>query len=192
MRFQTRIDTNNINDEDLQAFLLEREIRWQIFGDLGPAGKVVEYSSEQRRPLEDLLVTFFFSGDEQFDKSLIDSITALDFKKPITNIDEAKQFIKGLHDADLLFHFEDRPEEIIRDIDGSGRLFTDEEAADLCERVKELYSLDWSKVGHECPIGYALEVVGAGIDTTLSLRSCKFSLTPSAWKKPPAKPSSSM
>lgn len=76
---------------------------------------------------------------------------------PIVNIDRAKVFIAELIDKDLFFHLEDDPAEIIN---AQGYdLFTKEEAAVVRERIKELYSFDWSIQGHECPIGFALELL---------------------------------
>lgn len=80
------------------------------------------------------------------------------FTTPLATIDAAKAWISTLHDAEMMFHFEDSPETIIK-----GRtdepLFTKREAKHVRQRIAELYSLDWSTVGHECPIGYALEVM---------------------------------
>lgn len=83
----------------------------------------------------------------------------VDFKTPLKTVEEGKAFIKALHDADMMFHFEDSPETIITGLSGD-RLFSDEQARDVRDRVDELYGMDWKSVGHECPIGYALEVMG--------------------------------
>lgn len=85
-----------------------------------------------------------------------------DFKTPIKTLDEAKAWIECLHAADKSFHFEDSPHGIGRRDEG-GRwvyLFSHEEAEDVRQRVAELYALDWSPAGEECPIGYALTVMG--------------------------------
>jgi hypothetical protein len=83
----------------------------------------------------------------------------MDLKTPLTTIDAARAWIKALSDAEMSFHFEDDPETIIKGLSGE-RLFTDEEVPHVRARVAELYGMDWSAVGHECPIGYLLEVEG--------------------------------
>lgn len=83
----------------------------------------------------------------------------VDLKTPLETIEAGKAWIESLVAADMMFHFEDDPETIIRGLNGPS-LFTDEEAGHVRDRVEELYSFDWSTVGHECPIGYALEVMG--------------------------------
>lgn len=85
----------------------------------------------------------------------------MNFSTPITTIDAAKTFIESLHAADMMFHFEDSPETIISGATGD-MLFTGEEAEQVTERVAELYALDWSVVGEECPIGYALTIMEPG------------------------------
>ena len=82
----------------------------------------------------------------------------INFTAPITTIDEAKAFIESLHADGMMFHFEDSPSEIISGTTGA-ELFTPEQCEQVSARVAELYSMDWSTVGHECPIGYALEVM---------------------------------
>lgn len=86
-------------------------------------------------------------------------LSQVDLKTPLKTVEEGKAFIKALHDADAMFHFEDSPETIITGLSGD-RLFSDEQARDVRARVDELYAMDWASVGHECPIGYALEVMG--------------------------------
>jgi hypothetical protein len=77
--------------------------------------------------------------------------------RPLTTLDEGCAFIKELIACDLLFHFEDDPSDIIKGMIG-GLLFNRSEANAVRQRVRELYSFDWSKVGEDCPIGYALTV----------------------------------
>jgi hypothetical protein len=79
--------------------------------------------------------------------------------KQITNLDEGKAFIQALHDADMMFHFEDSPSEIVKGLYG-GPLFTPPEARLVAKRVAELYAMDWKPAGEECPIGYALTIMG--------------------------------
>lgn len=86
----------------------------------------------------------------------------VDFVTPITDLAGGKAWIEALYAADLLFHFEDSPENIHNYAPGyvdHGRTFTDEQCPLIRQRVAELYDLDWSPAGHECPIGYALEVM---------------------------------
>lgn len=87
-------------------------------------------------------------------------MTKPDFTTPLATIEQGKKFIEALHAADLMFHFEDSPETIGNMRDGEWVMcFTDTEAKQLRARVAELYAMDWATVGHECPIGYALEVM---------------------------------
>ncbi len=87
----------------------------------------------------------------------------MNFSTPIATIADAKAFIEALHAAGLMFHFEDSPESIGNTVNGEWvRSFTDEQAEELTERVAELYDLDWSVVGEECPIGYALTIMEPG------------------------------
>lgn len=79
----------------------------------------------------------------------------------ITTLAQGKAFIEELYREDALFHFEDDAAEIGNQVDGQWvDKFTAEQAEKLNKRVEELYELDWSEAGHECPIGYALEVMG--------------------------------
>lgn len=87
------------------------------------------------------------------------AMTKPDFATSLATIDEAKVFIKALVAAGMLFHFEDSPETIISGTTGKA-LFTRAEAKLVRQRVAELYAMDWPTVGHECPIGYALEIDG--------------------------------
>lgn len=97
--------------------------------------------------------------------NLFDAVAAarpkmtVDFVTPITGLADAKAWIEALESADMMFHFEDSPEEIINGKTGAD-LFTPEQCPLVRQRVAELYALDWSEAGHECPIGYALEVMG--------------------------------
>ncbi len=89
-----------------------------------------------------------------------------DFRTPIRTLDDAKAWVERLHAADLMFHFEDSPE-TIGNHDSLGRwvyTFGPEECADLRLRLAELYALDWKPAGEECPIGYALTIMGHVIE----------------------------
>lgn len=86
----------------------------------------------------------------------------MDYTRKITNLDEGKAFIEELHKTGNMFHFEDSPDSVGNQ-DELGRFvwsFTPEECGYLTLRVAELYDLDWSQAGQECPIGYALTVMG--------------------------------
>lgn len=83
-----------------------------------------------------------------------------DFTTPLRTIAEAKTWIESLVGADMMFHFEDSPETIIAGRTGEP-LFTRAEAKQVRARVAELYSFDWKPEGEECPIGYALTIMGA-------------------------------
>ena len=86
-------------------------------------------------------------------------MTKPDFTTPLTTIDQAKAWIEALVAADMLFHFEDSPETIGNMVSGEWvDLFTKTEAKQVRKRVAELYAMDWSVVGEECPIGYALTI----------------------------------
>jgi hypothetical protein len=88
----------------------------------------------------------------------LNQMTKPNLSAALRTIEDGKAFIEALHGADMMFHFEDSPETIIK-----GRsdepLFTRTEAKQVRDRVAELYAMDWATVGHECPIGYALEVM---------------------------------
>lgn len=98
--------------------------------------------------------------------NLFDAVAAarptmtVDFVTPITDIASAKAWIEALYAAEMLFHFEDSPTEIGNRVNVEWvPLWTPEQAKLVAARRDELYDLDWSEVGHECPIGYALEVM---------------------------------
>lgn len=79
--------------------------------------------------------------------------------KPITNRGEANTFITLLCANNMLFHFEDDVDDILWG-EAAPHLIREELDA-LKLRVDELYSddLDWGE--HDCPIGYALEVMAS-------------------------------
>jgi hypothetical protein len=89
-------------------------------------------------------------------------MTKPDFTTELHSIEAGKAFIEALHHANMMFHFEDSPETIGNMVDGVWvDLFTPTESRLIRKRIAELYSMDWAMVGHECPIGYALEVMDA-------------------------------
>lgn len=59
---------------------------------------------------------------------------------PLKTREEAEEFVRALHAAGLLFHFDDSPETII-DARTDARVFTDAEAARVRLRVAELFAL---------------------------------------------------
>lgn len=77
----------------------------------------------------------------------------------ITTVEEAKAFIAGLVALDMMFHFEDSPKTIISTVTG-GRLFTDEEAVLVRQRLEEVYGFDFGD--EDCPIGYSLDLTNPG------------------------------
>jgi hypothetical protein len=76
----------------------------------------------------------------------------VDHSTPLNGIDDGMRYVKFLIDTDQMFHLEDNPFDII-DIEGK-RLFDDKTAAMVRDRQDELYDMDWSLVGEECPIGW--------------------------------------
>lgn len=82
---------------------------------------------------------------------------AVILSRKITTLEEAKAFIDGLVAVDAMFHFDDSPETIFGP---TGRLFTDEEAALVRQRLDEVYGFDFGQ--HGCPIGYSLDVTEPG------------------------------
>lgn len=74
------------------------------------------------------------------------------FTKPITCISDALKFIRHLIVTDKMFHFEDSPESILHIATGKP-FFDKSQCGYLDQRVGEMYALDWSKFGTECPIG---------------------------------------
>jgi len=74
------------------------------------------------------------------------------FTQPITCISDALKFIRHLIVTDQMYHFEDDPANIIHK--GTDKPFFDESQCwYLLKRVDEMYDLDWSKFGTECPLG---------------------------------------
>lgn len=98
--------------------------------------------------------------------NLLDAVRAarskLNFAKPIKTLEQGKAFIRYLNDAEMMFHFEDDPADIITLSTGKP-LFTAAEARLVAKRVADLYALDWPKE-YDCPIGYALHVMGHVIE----------------------------
>lgn len=77
-------------------------------------------------------------------------------KAPVTTLNEAYDWIRGLVEADLLFHFDDGPENIIMHATGAP-LFSDADAAIVAERLEQIYDVGAPWWGQElCPIGVAL------------------------------------
>lgn len=70
-------------------------------------------------------------------------------------LNEAKAFINQLQDDGLLYHFEDTAKDCLEDKTSYGRICRIQRAMD------EIYcaDLDWGE--HECPIGYAINLIKA-------------------------------
>lgn len=78
---------------------------------------------------------------------------------PVNNRDEAQAFIKALHDADLVYHFDDGAVDCLA---GNG-LVTEGDALAIDAKIDACYRA-WEASGadlrNDCPIGYALELAG--------------------------------
>lgn len=83
----------------------------------------------------------------------------VDHTKPLKTIEDAKAYVEALHAEGQMFHFEDDPDTIIEGKTGK-YLFDYVTAAHVSARIEELYSFKWEWGEHECPIGYALHVMG--------------------------------
>lgn len=79
-------------------------------------------------------------------------------RRPIVTFDDAKAWIAELVAQRLEFHLEDATDDIISARTGE-RIFTDEEAEIVRQRVARLYEFDWRE--YECPIGYMLDRIEA-------------------------------
>jgi len=92
--------------------------------------------------------------------SLINHLSAPDYNllhhTPITDLAEAKAYIKVLVNNSLVYHFEEDPEDILWGL-SADRLPTEADKQALNTRTRECYqkSIDWSQDG-DCPIGYCL------------------------------------
>lgn len=65
-------------------------------------------------------------------------MSKMNHTKPINTPDEAKEYLKTLHDNNLLFHLDDDPEDMISTVSGEPT-FTKEEVPLVRERVKEVF-----------------------------------------------------
>jgi hypothetical protein len=75
-------------------------------------------------------------------------------RAPITDLASGKAWLDALIGADLSFHLEDSPEEIVIGLSGE-RLFHKADHQLIRERVASLYGFkDWGV--YDCPIGYML------------------------------------
>jgi hypothetical protein len=77
----------------------------------------------------------------------------------IADIGAAKDFIKALHSAGLMWHFDDCAVDCLHETNDH---LDREEAAFLNAQRDRLYDFDWGEC--ECPIGYALHVMGHEIE----------------------------
>lgn len=85
----------------------------------------------------------------------------MNYATRIRTIDQAKDFIAELNASGKMFHFEDSPESIISGSTGEA-LFSLSDCKKIRARVRELYSFRWGEF--DCPIGYALYVMGHVIE----------------------------
>jgi len=84
---------------------------------------------------------------------------------PIATLDQAKAWIQELHDKGMMFHFDDSTHDIGNTINGQWvNLWSESDALIISQRRDELYSeaFDWSP--HDCPIGFALHIMGHCIE----------------------------
>jgi hypothetical protein len=73
-------------------------------------------------------------------------------RAPIRNVYQAMKYIQFLIKTDQMFHFEDSPESIVSIATGEPS-FPEFLWEDISNRVRDMYALDWSIMGTECPIG---------------------------------------
>lgn len=81
----------------------------------------------------------------------------MDYSKPITSKAEAETFIRDLHSAGKMFHFDSAPETVISATPEGDlvRAFTDAEAVQITARVGELFTY------LDDPFALALELIHA-------------------------------
>lgn len=80
--------------------------------------------------------------------------TIIRIPKPLEfTFDGARQWFTALHEADLLFHPEDDPADIVQIVDGS-RTFTDAEAVEIRSHMDQLETA----IGHDAVIAAAYPV----------------------------------
>jgi len=82
------------------------------------------------------------------------------FNEKINNLDEAKLFIEVLVTNELSFHFDDDAHDIV-DLNDGKPTFSFDDANSINDRLEEMYNLDWSSEGCECPIGYEIRCMEA-------------------------------
>lgn len=73
--------------------------------------------------------------------------------QPIIDRADAEKFIYVLTLKNMMFHFEDDPDDIVVGHSGDP-LFLESEFDAVRARVREMYALDWAIC--ECPIGFSL------------------------------------
>ena len=82
------------------------------------------------------------------------------FNEKINNLDDAKLFIEVLVTNELSFHFDDDAHDIV-DLNDGKPTFSFEDANSINDRLDEMFGLDWSSEGCECPIGYEIRCLKA-------------------------------
>ena len=82
------------------------------------------------------------------------------FNQKISDLEGAKFFIEVLVTNELSFHFEEDAQNII-DLNDNKPTFSVDDANSINDRLDEMYNLDWSGEGCDCPIGYELDCLKA-------------------------------
>ena len=96
--------------------------------------------------------------------SLKPNLTLMDYVilfSPVWVIGDAKVFIEMLYRNGIAFHFEDDVKDIIWSPEAQP---SPSELEALQLRVEEMYRRDFDWGDHDCPIGYALELLHKQID----------------------------
>ena len=95
------------------------------------------------------------------------------FNQKISDLEGAKLFIEVLVTNELSFHFDDDAHDII-DCDGK-ETFSYDDANSINDRLDEMFDLDWSSEGCECPIGYELDCLEAlGLWDSEDILNCNY------------------
>lgn len=125
-----------------------------------PGGR--DFPDEPRFTLESLNQigegrALLYHGDDW--QAVLAAILAYAMDRPISTRKQAETFIRALVDADKDFHLDDDPSDVF-DVRTDARTFTDEEAAKVAERQREIFALDcWTR--EDCPHGVALAYLTA-------------------------------
>lgn len=82
-----------------------------------------------------------------------------DFTSPIKSREQAETFLKALSKGGYDYCFDDDPDTIMKGHSGD-RLFTDEQASHMRQRLAEMNTLDWGE--HDDAQGYLLDIENPG------------------------------